>query len=159
MGADDASLVRDFESAQDLDGCREDIVVAFAAHHHANQRPITHTPIIGGHEDNPSRCMMRRVSPPSSMAVPLLHHDFDNGEQHAECRQKSFGALPVLFVLFHAPFQVRYPAPISIPHQTAHLSFQDAQIAKHLRFEFIHHPHPPDSGTVARIRARCRLAG
>jgi hypothetical protein len=55
-------------------------------------------------------------------------------------------------MLFHAALELGYPSPIAIAHQAVHLSLEHAQIAEHLRFEFIHHPHPPDSTISASAR-------
>jgi hypothetical protein len=44
-----------------------------------------------------------------------------------------------------AALHFRDAAAIPVAHQTSHLGLQDAQIAQHLRFEFIHHPHLLDS--------------
>ena len=48
------------------------------------------------------------------MPVPGLHGNFDHCEQYAESGQKSFGALPVLLVFFHASLEVCYAATISV---------------------------------------------
>jgi len=42
MRAHDARLMGNMERLKDFDGCREDFVVAFAAHHHAHQRLSAH---------------------------------------------------------------------------------------------------------------------
>jgi hypothetical protein len=85
--------------------------------------------------------------------VPGLHRYFDHRKKKADSGQKSLGPLPVLFMLFHTPFEVGNPPAIAITHQTAHLRFEHAQIAEHLRFEFIHHPHPPDPILFASSRS------
>ncbi len=87
------------------------------------------------------------------MPVPGLNCYFDHSKQKADGGQKSLGPLPVLFMLFHAALEVGNPPTIAIAHQTAHLRFEYAQIAEHLRFEFIHHPHPPDPILSAPARS------
>ena len=63
-------------------------------------------------------------------------------QDHADGSQKALGALPILLVPVHAPLQLRELAAASIAHQRGHLGFERAQVAQHLRFEFIHHSHP-----------------
>jgi hypothetical protein len=86
------------------------------------------------------------------MPMPGLHRYLDHRKQKADGGQKSLGSLPVLLMLFHTPLEVGNPTAIAIAHQTAHLRFEHAQIAEHLRFEFIHHPHPPDPILSASAR-------
>ena len=88
------------------------------------------------------------------MPVPGLHRYFNHREQKADSSQKSLGPLPVLFMLFHTALEVGDPPAVPIAHQTAHLCLEHAQIAEHLRFEFIHHPHPPDPIFSASARLR-----
>jgi len=54
-------------------------------------------------------------------------------------------------MLLHAAFEIRDAAAVAIAHQAVHLGLQYAQVAEHLRFEFIHHPHPPDSMQLSVI--------
>jgi hypothetical protein len=48
------------------------------------------------------------------MAVPCLDSHFNNSEKHAERSQKSFRALPVLFVAFHAAFELNDASAVSV---------------------------------------------
>jgi hypothetical protein len=57
-------------------------------------------------------------------------------------REKALGALPVLLMLFHAPFKISNVAAVAVAHESGHLRLQ---IAQHLSFKFIHHSHLPDS--------------
>jgi hypothetical protein len=82
---------------------------------------------------------------PKSMTVPRFHGHLNHRKQNAHGGEKSLGALQVLLVLFDAPLQFRDPPAIAVAHEPVHLRLQDAQIAQYLCFEFIHHPHPPDS--------------
>ena len=79
------------------------------------------------------------------MPVPRLNCDFKDGDQNTKRGGEAFGALPSLFVAFHAVLEVGEAAAIAIAHQAVHLRFKDREIAEDLCFEFIHHPHPPDS--------------
>ena len=87
------------------------------------------------------------------MPVPCLHRYFKDRKQKADGSKKSLGPLPVLLMLFYTALEVGNPPAVAIAHQTAHLRFEYAQIAEHLCFEFIHHPHPPDPILSASARS------
>src|SRR3954468_16725153 len=87
------------------------------------------------------------------MPMPGLHNDFNHRKKNTHRGEKTLGALPVLLVLLHPALEVRHTPPVAVTHQSIHQSFQYAQIAEHLRFEFVYHPHPPDSGSV--VSAQC----
>jgi hypothetical protein len=80
------------------------------------------------------------------MAMPCFGGYFENGNKDAERRNETFGALPVLFVAFHAVLEFGEAAAVAITYQAVHLRFEDRKVAEDLCFEFIHHAHGVDSG-------------
>ena len=79
------------------------------------------------------------------MPAPRIESDFNHRKKNTSRGQKTLGSLPVLLVALKAPLQFCDTSAIAVAHKTGHLRLQYAQIAQHLRFKFIHHPHPPDS--------------
>jgi hypothetical protein len=62
-------------------------------------------------------------------------------------------------VPIHAPFEFRHSPAIAIAHELIHVRLQHAQIAQHLRFKLIHHPHCGDPPVRMALPAlKCSIA-
>src|ERR1019366_5266470 len=131
MGADYARLMGNPQRAQKLDGCGQRFIVTFAAHHHANQRPLVHgadytsahwsAETIASNEGQRGDFAREKL-----VMVPRLHCYLNDRQQHAKCGKKALGTLPVLLVALHAVLELSYASAVAVPHESSHLRLEYA---------------------------------